>query len=359
MKKSIQMKYGLNLAVSLVLLLMLVMSACKKNSSGGPHANPIAPDSAAGNATLYVTGSGLGNISSIMFSNDSVPAPFNVNFNTDGAIIFRVPDTAFGGPQNIIFTNRAGQSFSLAFNVLAFPNVTSANVLDFNPGDTVTLTGSNLEKITNVTYIGTSTQATILSESHHTLQIVMPATTANTTQLVLTNATGTDTSSLQFVNMANAFVIFANGNYGANIANGSWGPATIASAPIPLTRYPSFAATYDGGNWSADGFAYWSAPYFPNSSQYQYFSFYVFNSGTATYTYYITSSNAAAGYGNGDVSNPISIPPGVWTYFYLPISKLGIFANTSANFTQLGWYIQGPPSGTNVTLYFDDVLFVQ
>jgi hypothetical protein len=348
----------MSLAGCLLISFVFIISACKKNSSGGPRANPISPDSAAGNATLYVTGSGLSGITSITFSNDSVPAPFNGNFNTDGAIIFRVPDSAFGGPQNIIFTNKSGQTFTLPFNVLAFPMLASASNYDFNDGDTITLTGSNFETVTSVSYLGTAIQAKILSESHHTLQIVMPATTLPITPLVITNPTGSDTTTQQFVSIANAYVIFANGNYGSSaIQNGSWGPATIANAPVPLTRYPSFAATYDGGNYSADGFAAYNPPYLPNSG-YTYFSFWVYGSSVA-YTYYITASAAKAGYGNADVSNPIVIPPNTWTYFLLPIQQLGIFANTAANNEQIGWYIQGPPSGTNVTLYFDDVLFIK
>jgi hypothetical protein len=356
--KSTSLKY-VALAGCLLLFTGLTMNSCKKNSTSAPHVNPIDPDSAAGNATLYVTGSGLSDITSILFSNDSVPAPFNNNFNTDGAIIFRVPDTAFGGPQNIIFTNKRGQVFSTPFNVLAFPNIKTVSNYNFNTGDTLTLTGSNLEAVTSVAYLSSKTQAKILSESHHTLQVVMPASTNNTEQLVLTNATGSDTATQQFVNRANAFIIYAKGNYGDNIALDAWGSAT-QSTTVTLGSYPTYAATYSGGSWNANGFANWNAPYFP-SSGYQNFTFWVYSDGTAAYTFYITSAGAAAGYGNSDVSNPITIPPQTWTYFNLNISKLGIATNSSASFNQLGWMIQnGLPSGAApVTLYFDDVMFTK
>ena len=349
-------KRSTGLAACLLLALLFGMDACKKNSNVTPHASNILPDSASANATLYVTGSGLGNVSSIVFSNGNVPAPFDPIFNTDGAVIFRVPDTALGGPQTITFTNTSGQTFSVPFNVRAFPSVTSASNYDYNAGDTITLTGSNFEKVISVSLKGVSTPATIVSESHHSLQVIMPSNSLSRTNMVITNPTGSDTTSQEFINIANAFVIFANGNYGANIVSGSWGPAAISTA-VELTHYPTFAATYDKGDWSADGFAYWSAPYFPTDPSYTYFTFWVYGASVSE-TYYITSTDAAKGYGNADVSNPIVIPPNTWTYFKLPIQKLGIFSNTSVNFQQIGWYIQGPVSG-NETLYFDDVLFVK
>ncbi len=355
MKSNISKTYG-SLAVCLLGSLLFLAPACKKNSSSTPHPQNILPDSAGANATLYLTGSGLSDVTNIVFSNGNVPAPFNPNFNTDGAVIFRVPDTALGGPQNIVFTNKAGAKFSVPFNVRAFPAVTTVSNYDYNPGDTITLTGSNFELVTNVGLRGSSATPTILSKSHHTLQLKMPANSLSRSNLVITNPTGSDTTSQEFINIANSFVIFANGNYGANIVNGSWGPATISSA-VQLTHYPTFAATYQKGNWSADGFAYWSAPYFPTDPTYTYFTFWVYGAAVSE-TYYITSTDATKGYGNGDVSNPIVIPPNTWTYFKLPIQKLGITANTSGSFQQLGWYIQGP-NAADETLYFDDVLFVK
>lgn len=346
----------LALGGGLLLSLALSISSCKKNSSGAPHVNPIDPDSAAGGAVLYVTGSGIGDVTSIMFSTDSVPAPFNTNFNTNGALIFRVPDTALGGPQNIIFTNKAGQSFTTPFNVLAFPSVSSVSNYDYNPGDTITLTGNNLEAVSAVTILGTSSTLPVIAMSHHTVSVVMPNSSASRIRLSITNSSGTDTISQEFNAIANAYIIFANGNFGPNIQSGSWGPSGVSNA-VELTHYPTFWSAYDKGDWSANGFAYWNPPYFTEDASYTYFTFWM-HGGLEDYTFYITSSAAAGGsYGNADVSNPIDLPPNVWTFFKIPLSQLKLSA-TSANFQQLGWWVKGP-NDQNETIYWDDVMFVK
>jgi hypothetical protein len=340
--------------------LLLVFGSCKKNSGGAPNPSGILPaDSAAGNATVYITGNNLGGITSIMFSSDSVPAPFNSNFNTNNAIIFRVPDTAFGGPQKIIFTNKAGQTFSVAFNVLAFPSVSSVSNYDFNPGDTITLTGNNLESTNSVT-LSDGTALTIVSKSHKQVVVIFPATQLTRSFLTITNSTGSVTTSQEFLSIANAYVIYANGNFGQSggVSSGSWGPSGQGLAPTPLYKNdPSFFSTYGQGDWWANGFAFWNPPYFPKDPSYTYFTFWIYG-GSLDYTFYITASCAAGGsYGNSDVSNPIDVQPNQWNFYKLKISSLGLISG-AANFEQLGWWVKGPNT-TSETMYFDDVMFVK
>src|SRR4051812_32450923 len=103
--------------LSVLMAIVLVWTSCKKDdvtangeASGSPQANKIKPDSAAAFDVLTLTGKGLGQITSIVFDNGNVPASFNPNFNTNEAVIFRVPDTANGGDQKIVFTNSKGVS---------------------------------------------------------------------------------------------------------------------------------------------------------------------------------------------------------------------------------------------------------
>lgn len=340
------------------LLGFMALISCKKNptsSSGNPKVNAIAPDSAKGGDVLTLTGSGLSGIRTIMFEKDSVPASFNPTFNTDGAVIFRVPDTAFGGPQNILFTNASGLSFSVPFRVLAFPGVSTISNYDFNAGDTLTLTGNNLEEVSRVVFTGTTTAINIVSKSHHVLKIVMPSTTISRSTLDITNLTGTITTIQEFVALANAYPIFTD-DYAASISNGSWGPATISTS-VFKTGAASFAATYQKGNWSADGFANWW-PGVPNLSAqgYNYLTFWI-KGGSADYTLYLTCSGRSGGYGNSDQSTPLDVPANVWTYYKLQLSSIKLWANGST-FAQLGWWIKGPNS-QDETFYFDDVLFVK
>ncbi|WP_350340187.1 hypothetical protein [Paraflavitalea speifideaquila] len=79
---------------------------------------------------------------SIVFDNGNVPAAFNPVFNTSNAVIFRVPDTANGGDQNIIFTNIDGRSVKVPFSVVALPAVATVFPVDFQAGTSITLTGA-------------------------------------------------------------------------------------------------------------------------------------------------------------------------------------------------------------------------
>ena len=89
---------------SLTLLAGLTLNSCVEDTDGRPQigpGNPVAtkimPDSAAGGSVVTLTGTGLGDIRTIVFEKQNVPAGFQPTLNTDGAIIFRVPTEASGG----------------------------------------------------------------------------------------------------------------------------------------------------------------------------------------------------------------------------------------------------------------------
>ena len=87
----------------------LFITGCQKDSDGSPDiktggmsAGTLNPASAAGGEVITLKGSGIGQIRSIVFDKNNVPAPFMSTLNTETDLVFRVPDTAFGGPQNVI-----------------------------------------------------------------------------------------------------------------------------------------------------------------------------------------------------------------------------------------------------------------
>src|SRR6218665_386901 len=125
-------KYSFKNIISLLsfsLILGFTVSSCTEDTDGRPQIGPgtpkssgIKPDSAAGGTVLTLTGTGLGDMRSIVFEKNNVPAGFQPTLNTGEALIFRVPEDAAGGDQNIIFTNSAGAKLSVPFKVLAFPS---------------------------------------------------------------------------------------------------------------------------------------------------------------------------------------------------------------------------------------------
>lgn len=350
------MKY-LIFIVSLVGLVYLV--SCKKDDGGVvPNVNDLhfSPDSGSANTLVTVTGSKLAGIYSIYFEKDSVPVSFNPNFNTDGALLFRVPDTASGGTQNIVFTKANGASFKVPFKVIATASVTTVSNYDFVAGDQITLTGNNLDDVTSVLLSGTNTSAEIVSASKTQLVVKMPTTTVSRSKLDITNSSGLLTTTQEFVNIDHAYTLFTD-TYQNGISLDAWGSAAISTS-IFKTGNASYAATYGKGNWSANGFANWDTG-IPNlqSQGYTYMTFWI-KGGSADYTLYLTASTKAGGsYGNSDQTTPLNVSAGVWNYFKLSLADIKLWQNGNS-MQKIGWWIKGPDS-QDETFYFDDVMFVK
>lgn len=342
----------------IVLVTTGIFYGCNKDDSGSsPVANALSPDSASGGALLTLTGTGLSDIRYIYFEKDSVPAPFNPNFNTNKALLFRVPDTANGGNQNIIFIKENGAAFTVPFKVIALPSVSGVSNYNFYPGDLITLTGNNLEDVSDITLQGTTTKVTVVNQSKKTLQLKMPDTEAGRVKLQLTNSSGQSTTSQEFVNIENAYPLFTD-DYQNGVANNSWGPATTSTIAANVkTGTTSFAATYNQGNWSMDGFANWGSGIENLQSKgYKYLTFWV-KGASVDYTLYLTCDGRPNAFGNSDRDVPVNVKAGIWNYYKLALSDIKLWSK-DATFKQIGWWIEGPDS-QNETFYFDDVLFVK
>jgi hypothetical protein len=357
MKKTIKIGVLLIIAISSVLLL----SSCEKEDNTGskassnPTAGTIDPGQGASNSLLTVTGSGLGGIVSIVFDKDSIPASFNTTFNTDNALLFRIPTDAVPGQQNIVFKNSLGVVFKLPFMVLGLPTIQSVSNYNFTANMEITFTGKNLNDVSKVVIDGSTTELTIVSKTATSLVVKMPATTTfSQFKVDITNAAGTIVTTQEFVSLDNAYKIFTDA-YGAGWDNGSWGSGEISAAQFK-SGTKSFKAGYGKGGWSADGFANWS-PGMDYSPDYKYFSFWV-KGADRDLTFYLTADKKSGGdYGNSDKSTPVLVPANVWTYYKLKVSDVK-FWQTGTNMQRVGWMIQGPDDA-DATLYFDDVIFVK
>lgn len=358
MKKFI---YYRSLAIGFIAAcLVITLHSCEKDHDGNPgdpSGDPVAesldPGSAAGGTVLTLKGTGLGDIRSILFDKDSVPASFYTTLNTANAIVFRVPDTVSGGQQNIIFTNGAGKTLSVPFTGLAYPSVTSVSNYDYVAGTELTLTGNNLESVSKVVLTGTTTEATVLSKSKKLLVIRMPATTVPRAALDITNETGMRTTTQEFVNVDLAFQFFAE-DYGAGIKNSSWGDAAIISTAEFKTGSKSIGKNYQKGNWHLIGFK--NDAGIALDPAYKFLTVWV-KGASRDYSLYIMSDKIDGGYGSYIEDNRIDVKANVWNYFKVPLSTLKLWSGGSP-FYELGFRIKGPDAQDEV-FYFDDVLLVK
>lgn len=334
------------------------LQSCRKEASSvieassNPKADSVSPGKAAGNAVLTLTGTGLGDIMKIVFDKGNVPAIFNSTLNTDRALVFRVPDTANGGPQNIIFTNRLGKEFSVPFNVIALPSVTEASNYNFTSGTIITLTGNNLADVNKVMLTGSTDAAVIVSQTKKQLVIRMPVSVANRTFLDITNSTGTITTSQEFVNYDKAFKIFTDA-YAPGFQDASWGDVGFISTTVFKSGTASVGKKFAAGNWHQLGFGWTNID---NAANYQFLTFWI-KGASVDYPLWISTAASQGGFASFNDYAKINVPANVWTYFKLPVSQLKLWS-TATTFNQLGWRIQGP-NGQDETFYLDDVMLIK
>lgn len=324
-------------------VLVLFVTSCEKDSTGTPEykagnlqVNKIEPDSGSGGTTIYLKGAGLGSVESIVFENGNVPATFNSVFNNDNLVVFRVPDTANGGQQNVIFTNTEGRSVKVPFRVIALPSILSASVLDFVAGSQITLTGNNLGDVTKVTLTGTTTDATIVSKEKKKLVIQMPSTTLSTTTLDITNASGKITTTQIFVNVDAAYGIFKDA-MDANIENWSWSTSLTSSTQNVLMGTSSMKVEYTG-SWGGLQLQLKNAL---NITPYKTVAFWVKGA----------SEEAKISFGlNWANMQTITVPADVWTYYSFDLTGWKNAGVT--NFDTWIMQINGDPK----TFYMDNLI---
>lgn len=330
----------------LVLGSVLIVASCQKDTDGSPGIAPgtpvaeaLAPDSAGGGVVLTLTGSGLGDMRSIVFEKNNVPALFYSTLNTATAIVFRVPDTAYGGPQNIIFTNSAGATLTVPFKVLAYPTVTEAFPTDFEAGTVVTITGSNLDDVSKVVVAGTTDAATIISQTRGQLVVQMPATNAERASLVITNATGDLVTNQEFVNVSKALQVFSD-----ELMNGfqswSWGGDFASSTDTYITGAKSMKAAFDpAGSWGGLQLGGGTI----DITGYKYFSFWAKGADVdKQLTLHI----------NWGPAKDYTIPAGKWVYFK---EETAIFLPGITSVNNVTFQIHD----AGKTIYLDNIIFVK
>jgi hypothetical protein len=338
-----------NLVITLLLAavtgLLFFSSSCTKEELIKPTIDNIDPGEASVNTTLTVTGSGLRDIKSIVFDLGNVPVTsFNPNFNTDNAIIFRVPSNANSGDQNIVFTNTSGFQFTLPFRVLPLAVVSSAFPREWEAGNIITLSGSYFESVDDVVLEATSQAVTIVSKTSTTLVLQMPASTAPSSKLIIHNNAGSSTTDISFLNLDRQVKLFTE-DFGQSIENWSWCEASKSAAGPATSGSSSLKTVYD----NFEGLSFRRAAPFVGS-EFKALSFWI-KGGSRDLAVAIRADAVVSGSAPG--AN-ITVPANVWTYFNIPMS--GTF--DAVTFERLNFQASGIPAGQE-TLYLDNVVLVK
>lgn len=114
------------------------------------------------------------------------------------------------GDQKIVLTNSEGKTLEIPFKVIALPILSSVFPNDFEAGSTVTITGNNLDDVSEVVIDGTTDAATIVSKAKKQLVITMPASEVISGKLKVTNLSGFTVSTQVFTNISKAVQVFTD-----------------------------------------------------------------------------------------------------------------------------------------------------
>ncbi len=339
---------------------------------------PFDSVTAAGNLGWYyaIHGTNLGSTSSITFN--GLSAYFNRALITDTTLIVQVPSkTPYYGPQandSLVVTTLHGKAYYLFTILPPPPTPTSYSNFNFSAGSQITVTGVGFSSVTSVNVVGASGSGTtsIISQNDSVLVLQFNATTITRGNLVFTyNSGGTSTmepATQELVDLDNNYQVFID-----NSLNGwgswSWGPAGTSTAKAK-SGSASFGAQYGANSWWIDGFrnggggATDGLAYSPD---YKYLSFWVYGGSADEKIYVEFGGGPAAGFNQNQVAaNQYDVPPGVWTYYKIPIGDLvwnniassgNWAANSSQPLSTVAFFMNS--NSVVEQLYFDDIILIK
>lgn len=315
------MKKSFNTSVNYLVVLcaaLLFWTSCKKEDSGMENPTILSgPDSVAAGGTVILEGKDLAEMRSLVFEFGSTPAKFNPVLNNPNAIIFRVPDSTWGGPTNIILTNSAGTQLKYPLVVVTPPVVQTISSTDYLQDMEILLTGNNLQFVNEVALVNMSDEPTgekaeIISQSKKEMVIKLPASTEPRVKLKITNTSSTIITTKYFVNIDLTKKIFLDG-YGSHIENWSWagknGPSTEQAFMGTHSMKLDMTTASKGGAMRLVNKQEISFDNYTNVS------FWMKGADVAQEYNFLFQKDAATVV----ESQKITIPPHVWTYFTFPL----------------------------------------
>lgn len=166
---------------------------------GAPFKSSLSTTSgpAAGGNTIDISGTGLSTATSVAFGpNSATPT-----VNSDSSLSVTVP-AGTAGPVAVSVTTAGGTNNGLSYTYIDVPTVgtVSPSSGSTSGGTAVTITGTNLDSTTSVTFGGTLAPFSVVNAT--TLSAVTPPGTAGAVDVVVTNPAGSATAVGAFTYVA-------------------------------------------------------------------------------------------------------------------------------------------------------------
>ncbi len=347
MKNIIRITY-INQAIC-VLAAVAMLVSCTKKTTVNPSVAAITPGQGSGGDVVTMTGRGLANFKTAVFDLGDVPVAFNPNFNTDKAVIFRVPSAANVGDQHIVFTTYSGYQFSVPFSILPIPVLASVYPAEWEAGNTVTISGNYLATVNHVAFSASSDTAIVVSSTATQLVVKMPASAVANTKLVVTNDVGKSTSNFSLINMDQQLKFFTEG-YASKAQDWSWNNTTgnVVSTDFAVSGTHSLKDIYSAGGNGGLSF-HWDDTL--KLSDYSALSFWV-RGGSSDNTIKVFPDAVIVGPSSAP-SVTVAVPSNVWTFVTLSMSNFSGVTSFQRFDFQIG------NTTANQTLYYDNVILIK
>jgi hypothetical protein len=299
------------------LLLLLTLGGCKTDEAvPTPAVAKVTPMEGTPGTLLTIEGAGLTGLQKVMFGTEN--APFNPVYNTDGALLIRVPAAAKYGAQTITLMNKGGDATkgTLSFNVLQpAPTIESFAPLEAAIGDTLTITGTVFDNLTAVNF-GTI-PGRVISSTTTRIRVKVPDKTEKGPIEVVTKG-GAVKSAVDFAPKGSGLYIYDETIIGT-WQNWSWAKVVLGDTEKAYKGTKAVKVSYTGYS------AFWfNNPNPVDAAKFGTLKFWIFGgAGTdnkSVKVFYTDNDKATAETGKG---MNISVKPGVWQEFALPLKNLG------------------------------------
>lgn len=156
-----------------------------------PKPSKATPSSGTFGTSVTITGKGFLGATQVRFGG---VAATSFTINSDTSITATVPEGAASGNITVVNPSKSGSGAKFTVTVPAgYPTITKFSKSSANPGETITMTGTNFTGTTSISFNGTAA-ITFIVVSATSISVVVP-TGASTGLVAVTNGLGTNSSA--------------------------------------------------------------------------------------------------------------------------------------------------------------------
>ena len=163
-----------------------------------PTITTVAPNPAKNGATLTVTGTNLDLVTGVAFGGGVAGT---ISTQSATSLVLTVPLTAVDGP--VVLSTNSGKTVTSAAITYVKPTITSIAPLALTAGGKITITGTNLDLVSKVNFIG-GLSVDVTPTSATSLDVIVPPACVGKATITLVTTNGSQVVSTDQVDVAAA-----------------------------------------------------------------------------------------------------------------------------------------------------------